>query len=84
MFDIMRKKLYVGRYIKVDRETTKNFKCIKEYIDENGFSPTVREVAKMIGLKSTSTVNGYLEILEKEGYIEKYKKIPRRIKIVKS
>ena len=47
---------------------------IKKYIDEHGFSPTVRELGQLIGLKSTSTV---------KGYIEKQAECPSTIRVVK-
>lgn len=44
---------------------------IKKIIETQGFSPTVREICKGVGLKSPSSVHGYLERLEAKGYIEK-------------
>ena len=44
---------------------------IKKIIETHGFSPTVREICKGVGLKSPSSVHGYLERLEAKGYIEK-------------
>ena len=38
--------------------------CIKNKIRENGFPPTVREICNEVGLRSTSTVHGYLARLE--------------------
>ena len=37
---------------------------IKKIIETQGFSPTVREICKGVGLKSPSSVHGYLERLE--------------------
>lgn len=44
---------------------------LKKVIETNGYSPTVREICKGVGLKSPSSVHGYLERLEAKGYIEK-------------
>src|SRR5918912_4238988 len=36
-----------------------------------GFPPSVREIAKAVGLASTSAVHHHLLILEREGYLER-------------
>lgn len=55
---------------------------IKVFIEEQGYSPTVRELASLCGLKSSSTMHGHLERLEKQGYISKHQTLPRTIKKV--
>ncbi|MGU8365225.1 LexA family protein [Clostridium perfringens] len=40
------------------------------FIKEKGYQPTIREIAHAVNLKSTSTVYGYLEMLEKDGLIK--------------
>lgn len=44
---------------------------ITEVIEKNGYSPSVRDIRSALGIKSTATVHGYLERLEKKGYIRK-------------
>jgi repressor LexA len=56
---------------------------IQEYIDKNGISPTVRELADIMYIKSTSTMQGYIKRLEQEGYIKKHPTMPRSIRIIK-
>lgn len=46
-----------------------------------GYPPSVREICKAVGLKSTSTVHGHLERLEKKGYIRRDPTKPRAIEI---
>ncbi len=55
---------------------------LRQGIIENGYPPTVREICAMTGLKSTATVHGYLERLEKKGYIKKAEDKPRAITII--
>mgnify|MGYP002855916272 CR=1 FL=1 len=43
--------------------------CVKTYIDENHISPSFREIGKMTGIQSLSTVHRYLHQLEYEGKI---------------
>lgn len=44
---------------------------IKKKIEEQGYPPSVREIGKGVGLKSPSSVHGYLERLEAKEYIGK-------------
>ena len=57
--------------------------AIKMYYDKHGFSPTVRELGDMVGLKSTSTVQKHLKLLEKRGDIERNPSMPRTIVLKK-
>lgn len=58
--------------------------AIINYIEENGFSPTVREIGKIVGLNSSSTVHGYLNKLEQKGYIERKANSPRALRVIKT
>lgn len=58
-------------------------KIIKDYLEEHGYPPTVREIGNLIGLRSVSTVEKHLYILEREGYITREQTIPRSIRIIK-
>ncbi|ADQ41558.1 transcriptional repressor, LexA family [Caldicellulosiruptor acetigenus I77R1B] len=49
------------------------------YINEKGYPPTIRELADIVGVKSSSTLHGHLQRLEKKGYITKEKRKPRTI-----
>jgi repressor LexA len=43
---------------------------IVQHNRENGYSPTFREIGDAVGLKSSSTVCGHIERLEKQGLIK--------------
>ena len=43
---------------------------IESYINEKGYSPTIREIGKAVGLQSTSAVSFHLVKLRKEGKID--------------
>lgn len=47
-----------------------------------GFSPSIRELGEMVGLKSTSSVYSHLKSLEKNGYIVRRADSPRTIVIL--
>ncbi|MCI6003270.1 MAG: transcriptional repressor LexA [Allisonella histaminiformans] len=55
--------------------------CIKNKIRENGFPPTVREICNEVGLRSTSTVHGYLARLEELGVIKRDPSSSRAIEV---
>ncbi len=58
------------------------FNFLKEYFQERGYPPTVREIMDAMGLSSTNIVKKYLDILERKGYIKKRFNSPRAIEIV--
>lgn len=45
------------------------YQYISDYITDNGYPPTVREILKSTGFKSTSTIQYYLKKLEARGLI---------------
>jgi len=49
-----------------------------------GYPPSVREICEAVGLRSTSTVHGHLERLEKKGYIRRDPTKPRAIEIIEN
>ena len=53
-----------------DREK-KVLEFISQQIRQNGYPPTVRDIGAALGIRSTSTVQKSMEILESEGYIRK-------------
>lgn len=56
---------------------------IKDFIDEHGFSPTVRQLCKLTGNKSTDTVAQKLYKLKDKGYIDFEPNKSRTIRITK-
>ncbi len=55
---------------------------LKKETISKGYPPSVREICEAVGLKSTSTVHGHLERLEKKGLIRRDPTKPRAIEIV--
>lgn len=68
-------------------ELNKREKAIVKFIEKqivaNGYPPSVREIGKAVGLKSTATVHGYLTKLEEKGYIKKEQQKGRTLKLLK-
>lgn len=46
-----------------------------------GSTPTVRELATLLCLRSTSTVQGYIDRLVNNGYLEREKDYPRTLRV---
>lgn len=56
----------------------KVYNCLKSRM-ENGLPPTVREICRATGLKSTSSVHAYLRMLEEKGLITRDRGLNRAI-----
>jgi repressor LexA len=55
---------------------------ISQYIQKNGFSPTLTEIAKAMGVSSLATVHEHLAAMAKKGIIKRYEGAVRGIEIV--
>lgn len=55
--------------IKLSEKEQAVFNYLVKVINENGYAPSVRDIALALGIKSTSSVHAYLHSLEKGGYI---------------
>ena len=55
--------------------------CIINFISENGYSPTIRELCEMTGIKSTSTMHSHLLRMNNDGVITSGIDKPRTIKV---
>lgn len=53
-----------------------------KFQEEYGYPPSVREICKAVGLRSTSTVHGHLTRLERKGMLRRDPTKPRAIQIV--
>lgn len=57
------------------------YEFLKEYTENCGYPPTVREICEAVSLKSTSTVQGHLERLQNKGLIKRNPLKPRALEI---
>lgn len=55
---------------------------IIDEIEQKGYPPSVREIGKAVGLKSSSTVHNHLTKLEKKGYLRRDPSKPRAIEVL--
>lgn len=71
----MKKKPLSGKQLEV-------LEFIKSELFKKGYPPSVREICEAVGLKSTSTVHGHLERLERKGLIRRDPTKPRAIEVL--
>lgn len=57
--------------------------CIREWQEEKGYPPSIREIGAQTQISSTSLVNYYLNQLEKMGYLERESNVSRGINLIK-
>lgn len=59
------------------------YEIIKQFIDQNGYSPSIREIMKLMGLSSPATIHSHLCKLKEKGYITYVPDTNRTIRIIK-
>lgn len=69
-------------YENISDKQLKILDFIKSELSAKGYPPSVREICEAVGLRSTSTVHGHLEKLEKSGYIRRDSTKPRAIEVI--
>jgi repressor LexA len=56
---------------------------LSQFQQNNGYSPSIREIGDSISVKSTSLVDYYLNQLEEMGYISRDNRVSRSIRVLK-
>lgn len=64
------------------RKQKETLEFIKDYIKKYGYSPTLSEIAKGLGLRSLATVHEHIEALVKRGVVRKLSRVARGIEII--
>ncbi|WP_081412706.1 transcriptional regulator [Fictibacillus gelatini] len=67
---------------KLTKRQTAILEAIRNYIDQNHYAPTVREVGQAVGLTSSSTIMGHLERLRKKGFVTWEQGRPRTLRVI--
>lgn len=68
-------------YLSIREEQT--YEYIRDFIRENGYAPSVRDICKDVNIPSTSTAHSYIKKLRRLGYIEKNDSISRSLTLSK-
>lgn len=66
---------------KITKRQQQIYDFIKEYQQEKGYPPSVREMAAAVGLSSPSTVHAHLSALEARGLLKRDATKPRAIEL---
>lgn len=56
--------------------------CVKKFINEKGYSPSVRDIAKVSGRRSPATIQTFLNHLKTKGYVTWEPKQNRTLRVV--
>lgn len=64
-----------------EEKLTKVMDYIRKFQEENGYTPSVREIGHECNIKSTATVHTYLERLRDKGYLSKTDRKKRSVSI---
>ncbi len=67
-----------------EEKLTRVMDYIRKFTEENGYTPSVREIGKECGIKSTATVHSYLERLKTRGLLTKAENKKRSMTIGRS
>ena len=79
LFDMGREDALMAR--KITKRQQQIYDFIKEYQQEKGYPPSVREMASAVGLSSPSTVHAHLSALEARGLLKRDATKPRALEL---
>jgi repressor LexA len=68
--------------VKLSRRQKRMLAFIGEFVDENGYPPTIREIGKACDISSTSVVNYNLNKLEREGLLARDREVSRGLRLL--
>ena len=68
----------------INKKRDQIIRFISEQIAEKGYPPSVREIARAVDVRSSSTIHNYLAILKEEGLLQKDGANSRAIRLTSS
>lgn len=60
------------------------YEFVREFLDENGYAPSLEEIAANFGLSSVATVHEHLENLQSKGFLRRDPNRSRAVELVRS
>src|SRR3990172_7584034 len=72
-----------GRIMGLSVRQQRIYEFITKFMGEKGRPPTIREIGAKVGITSTSVVNYNLNILVREGLIQREKEVSRGLRVVR-
>lgn len=70
--------------MKLTKKQQQVYDFLEQYTLEEGYPPSIREMCKGLGVKSTSTIHGHLSKLEEKGFIKRESTKNRAITMAKA
>lgn len=70
-----------GQREEIEEQEQRILECIRDFIQERGYPPTVRDIARELGISSTSVVDYHLKRLERARRIERDPRSSRGIRL---
>jgi repressor LexA len=55
---------------------------IREFVEQHGFPPSIRDIGAAVGITSTSVVDYNLRVLEREGYLRRTREVSRGLELI--
>ena|SRR5215211_680564 len=55
---------------------------IRDFVDQHGFPPSIRDIGAAVGISSTSVVDYNLRVLEREGYLRRTREVSRGLELI--
>ena len=72
----------MARKKKLTKRQTGILEFIAEYVRDNGYPPTIREIGKAVGITSTSVVNYNLNRLAERGFLLRERDVSRGLRLI--
>jgi len=72
----------MGKKAELSERQRRILQVIREFLDEYGYPPTIREIGEAVGISSTSVVSYNLKVLERKGYLKRNREISRGLCLV--
>ena len=78
------KRMRTPEALKGVRKRKQILNFIIEYTQQHGYAPSYKDIAKNVGLRSTSTVKSHIEKMKSQGLIESDEEVgtPRALRVV--
>lgn len=72
----------MGNDTKITGRQRRILEMIKEFVDEYGYPPTIRQIGETVGISSTSVVSYNLGVLQRKGFLARDPDVSRGLRIV--
>jgi repressor LexA len=69
---------------RISKKQRKILEFVGEYIDDNGYPPSMREICSALSISSTSVVSYNLDRLEEAGYIVRDREVSRGLRLAQA